>query len=358
MGLNPGWGTKIPQDTQCGPKPRKPKQTNKIQLLLELIPSEVSKGGCATLRSNEFPLTGVGQAHTAKLLVGTVVKRAMSFSEMASFCIWKGMVQVHRLSSYVWAKLLTFHLSDSLIKQARPVSIYKTERFSTLVSDAPCPGKMHMSFHPWKKQSGLRKSFACLLTSTHTNTHSHSLSPTPSTSVHQHLPTLTLQPPSFPRHILIFVHPYWQHSGALMPIHTQTTPPHTLYHTLHTLLTIPPPTPPALSPPTTHPHLCQSPPHSTASTRQPPSVPTPPLHTHNTVVFTHDTNSMTESSTKSSGFGITWAWIQPPAKLELSEPGKNYLTFQSLNYLEAVKRGLSQPFLHRVVERLDWQTQQ
>ena len=231
----------------------------------------------------------------------------------------------------------------TLIKQARPVSVYKTERFSTLVSDEPCHGKMHISFHPWKKrQSGIRKSFACFFTSTHTNTHSHSLSPTPSTSVHQHLPTPLLQPlPSYTTYldlpipidnILMHLCPF-----ILKPyIHTPSTThtPHTPNHpSCHTPSTFPTHNTPTFVTVTPIPNCIYTP--TIFSSNNPP-----PTHTHTTVIFTHGTNSMTESSTRSSGFAVTWTWIQPPAKLELGEPGKNYWTFQSLNFLEAIKWGL------------------
>ena len=79
-----------------------------------------------------------------------------------------------------------------------------------------------------------------------TNTYLHSrYSPLPSHATYLYLPIPT-------DNILVHLCPF------ILLNYTST---HPLPHTLHTLLTIPPPTPPALSPPTTHPHLCQSPPY-------------------------------------------------------------------------------------------------
>ena len=140
------------------------------------------------MRSNGFPFTGGNQAQTEKLLIGAVVKRAICFSEMASFCIWKGMVQKLTDSPLICrqsSSSLTW--SGSLIKQAEPVSGYKTERISTLALDAPCPGKMHISLHPWKKRQLEPREELYL--SSQLNTHTHPcFSPIP-THLHR-TPTL------------------------------------------------------------------------------------------------------------------------------------------------------------------------
>lgn len=179
-------------------------KTNKIQLLLELIPSEVSKRGCAALRSNESPFTGAGQAYTAELPAGTVVKRAMRFSGMPLCAFAKE-----------WFKFTDFPLTceqNSSHFTCLTLSSSKQGQFpfirqkdSVLWSQMrPAMGKC--IFHFILGRRGNQGSGRALLASppqhtqtqvTFTVTHTCYFGPP--------TPTYTpLQPPAFPRHILRF----------------------------------------------------------------------------------------------------------------------------------------------------------